>query len=185
MKGIRQSLQSTFVLDKTRGFKEICEPDRKQYKKTALSNVKIYLEIKKNGKVIFIGETMTFNLIRIKIYFFRLQNTRNISHLFLVFPEISSKKFKTYSCCHGSLHCTSTVGIEGDTAKTGHKLLIGECVKSNRKKSRIAVDKTIQTKRLDFFLKTLEDIQLKQMKIGRKQNETFSKSVEDWCKNSV
>ena len=51
------------------------------------------------------------------------------------------------------------------------------------KKPLFATDKTIQTKRLHFFWKTLEETSLKQIKNGRKQNEKFVKSVEDWCKN--
>ena len=57
---------------------------------------------------------------------------------------MSEEKIKNISFCPGGRHYSSTLSIEGDVAKTGRKLLIGKCVKCNRKKSMFVNENTIQ-----------------------------------------
>ena len=70
---------------------------------------------------------------------------------------MNSQKFKTDSYCVGGKHYTGTKNITGeitDNKKTGKqiKLLVGNCVICNRKKSMIVSDNTIQAEGLgDFF----------------------------------
>ena len=67
--GIRQPILYSFVLDKTSGYKLICEPETIHYKKInkiILNTITFYLEDDNNEKVDFNGETLTFTLQMIK-----------------------------------------------------------------------------------------------------------------------
>ena len=70
------------------------------------------------------------------------------------------KKFETDSYCVGGRHRSATKSIVGEiriNKKTGTeiKLLVGQCVVCNRKKSMIVSDNVIQAEGLDDFLKNL------------------------------
>ena len=70
---------------------------------------------------------------------------------------MNSQKFKSDSYCVGGKHRSGTKNITGEITvnkKTGRemKLLVGKCVISNRKKSMIVYDNTIQAEEIgDFF----------------------------------
>ena len=73
---------------------------------------------------------------------------------------MNSQKFKSDSFCVGGKHRSSTKNITGETTfnkKTGKeiKLLVGKCVKCERKKSMIVSDNTIQAEGLGDFFKNL------------------------------
>ena len=66
---IRQPMVFSFVLDKSSGYKVICEPETIHYKKinkSVLKTMKFYLEDDNNEEVSFNGETLTFTLRMIK-----------------------------------------------------------------------------------------------------------------------
>ena len=68
--GFRQPILFSFVLDKPRGYKVICEPETVHYKKmnkSVLNTKTIYLEDDNNEEVNFNGEKLTFTLRMIKI----------------------------------------------------------------------------------------------------------------------
>ena len=72
----------------------------------------------------------------------------------------SSQKFQNDSYCVGRRHKSGTTNIVGEirnNKKTGKdiKLLVGQCVVCNRKKSMIVSDNVIQAQGLGDFLKNL------------------------------
>ena len=79
---------------------------------------------------------------------------------------MSSQKFKTDSFCVGGRHRSSTKNIVGEITinkKTGKevKLLAGNCVICNRKKTMIVSDNVIQAEGLGNFFKNLGKISAK------------------------
>ena len=79
---------------------------------------------------------------------------------------MSSQKFKTDSYCVGGRHKSGTKNIVGEITinkKTGKdiKLLVGECVICNRKKTMIVSDNVIQAEGLGDFFKHLGKISTK------------------------
>ena len=73
---------------------------------------------------------------------------------------MSSQKFKTDSYCVGGRHRSATKDIVGEirnNKKTGKefKLLVGQCMVCNRKKSMIVSDNVIQAEGLGDFFKNL------------------------------
>ena len=73
---------------------------------------------------------------------------------------MSFQKFKTNSCCVGQKHYSGTKNIAGEITfikKTGKeiKLLVGQCMVCNRKKSMIVSDNVIPAERLGDFFKNL------------------------------
>ena len=72
----------------------------------------------------------------------------------------SSQKFQTNSYCVGGRHRSGTKNIVGEirnNKKTGKdvKLLVGQCMVCNRKKSMIVSDNVIQAEGLGDFFKNL------------------------------
>ena len=72
----------------------------------------------------------------------------------------SSQKFENDSYCVGGRHKSGTTNIVGEirnNKKTGKdiKLLVGQCVVCNRKKSMIVSDNVIQAEGLGDFFKNL------------------------------
>ena len=72
----------------------------------------------------------------------------------------SSQKFQSHSYCVGARDKSGTTNIVGEirnNKKTGKeiKLLVGECVICNRKKSMIVSDNVIQAEGLGDFFKNL------------------------------
>ena len=70
--GVRQPILFSFVLDKPSGYKVFCEPVTIHYKKinrSILNATTFYLEADNNEEVNFNGETLTFALQLIKIYY--------------------------------------------------------------------------------------------------------------------
>ena len=70
VKGIREPILFSFVLDKPSGYEVFCEPETIHYKKinkSVLNTITFYLEDDNNKIVDFIGETLTFTLQMIKI----------------------------------------------------------------------------------------------------------------------
>ena len=72
----------------------------------------------------------------------------------------SSQKFQSDSYCVGGRHRSGTKNIVGEirnNKKTGKdvKLLVGQCMVCNRKKSMIVSDNVIQAKGLGDFCKNL------------------------------
>ena len=83
---------------------------------------------------------------------------------------MSFQKFKTNSYCVGQKHYSGTKNIIGEITvnkKTGReiKLLVGNCVICDRKKSMIVSDNTIQAEGLGSFFANLGKISAK---AGRK-----------------
>ena len=79
---------------------------------------------------------------------------------------MSFQKFKTKRYCVGEKHYPGTKNIAGETTfikKTGKetRLLVGQCVICDRKKSMIVSDNTIQSEGLGSSLKTLGRISAK------------------------
>ena len=79
---------------------------------------------------------------------------------------MSSQKFKTDSYCVGGRHKSGTKNIVGEITinkKTGKevKLLVGNCVICNRKKTMIVSDNVIQAEGLGDFFKNLRKISAK------------------------
>ena len=73
---------------------------------------------------------------------------------------MSSQKFQSDSYCVGGRHRSCTRNINGEirnNKKTGKeiKLLVGQCMVCNRKKSRIVSDNVIQAEGLGDFFKNL------------------------------
>ena len=73
---------------------------------------------------------------------------------------MSFQKFKSDSYCVGGRHRSSTKDIVGDITinkKTGKEviLLVGKCVKRNRKKTMIVSDNVIEAEGLGDFFKNL------------------------------
>ena len=73
---------------------------------------------------------------------------------------MSSQKILSDSYCVGGRHRSSTKNIVGEirkNKKTGKeiKLLVGQCVVCNRKKSMIVSDNVIQAESLGDFFKNL------------------------------
>ena len=73
---------------------------------------------------------------------------------------MNSQKFENNSYCVGGKHRSGTKNITGEITvnkKTGreNKLLVGECVICNRKKSMIVSDDTIKAEGLGDFFKNL------------------------------
>ena len=73
---------------------------------------------------------------------------------------MSSQKFQNDGYCVGGRHRSSTKNIVGEirnNKKTGKevKLLVGQCVVCNRKKSMIVSDNVIQAEGLGDFFKNL------------------------------
>ena len=73
---------------------------------------------------------------------------------------MSSQKFKTDSYCVGGRHRSATKNIVGEirnNKKTGKevKLLVGQCMVCNRKKSMIVSDNVIQAEGFGDFFKNL------------------------------
>ena len=73
---------------------------------------------------------------------------------------MSFQKFKTNSYCVGQKHYSGTKNFVGEirlNKKTGReiKLLVGQCLICNRKKSMIVSDNTIQAEGLGDFFKNL------------------------------
>ena len=78
----------------------------------------------------------------------------------------SSQKFQSDSYCVGGRHRSSTKNIVGEirnNKKTGKdvKLLVGQCMVCNRKKSMIVSDNVIQAEGLGSFFKNLGKISSK------------------------
>ena len=76
------------------------------------------------------------------------------------------QKFKSDSYCVGGKHRSGTKNITGEISvnrKTGKqvKLLVGKCMISDRKKSMIGSDNTIQAEGLGDFFKNLGKISAK------------------------
>ena len=72
--GLRQLMFYSFVLDKKPGYKVFSEPGTIHYKKivkTVLNSITFYLPDDKNEEVNFNGETLTFTLQMIKIYYIK------------------------------------------------------------------------------------------------------------------
>ena len=72
--GLRQPILFSFVLDKPSGYKVFCQPETIHYKKinkSILNTVTFYLEDDNNKEVNFNGETLTFTLQMIKIYYIK------------------------------------------------------------------------------------------------------------------
>ena len=70
--GLRQPMLYSFVLDKKPGYKVFSEPETIHYKKinkSVLNTITFYLEDGNNEVVNFKGETLTFSLQMIKIYY--------------------------------------------------------------------------------------------------------------------
>ena len=67
--GVREPILFSFVLDKSSGYKVLCEPETILYKKVIRSvlNTTTFLEDNNNEEVDFNGETLTFTLQMIKI----------------------------------------------------------------------------------------------------------------------
>ena len=79
---------------------------------------------------------------------------------------MNSQKFATDSFCVGGRHRSGTKDITGEISvnkKTGKdtKLLVGECMVCNRKKSMIVSDNTIKAEGLGSFFKNLGKISSK------------------------
>ena len=71
---------------------------------------------------------------------------------------MSFQKFKSDSYCVGGRHRSATKNIVGDITinkKTGKEVLVGKCVKCNRKKTMIVSDNVIQAEGLGDFFKNL------------------------------
>ena len=73
---------------------------------------------------------------------------------------MSSQTFKSDSCCVGAKHKSGTKNKVGEirfNKKTSKeiKLLVGQCVVCNRKKSNIVSDNVIQSEGLGDFFKNL------------------------------
>ena len=69
---LRQPILYCFVLDKIPGYKVFSEPETIHYKKlnkAVLNIITFYLEDDNNEEVNFNGETLTFTLQIIKIYY--------------------------------------------------------------------------------------------------------------------
>ena len=82
---------------------------------------------------------------------------------------MNSQKFKSNSYCVGGKHRSGTKSITGEITfnkKTGkdNKLLVGNCVICDRKKSMIVSDNTIQAEGLGDFFKKLGKVSGKQLK---------------------
>ena len=82
---------------------------------------------------------------------------------------MNSQKFASDSYCVGGRHRSGTKDITGEKTvnkKTGKdtKLLVGKCVKCNRKKSMIVSDNTIKAEGLGSFFKNLGKISAKASK---------------------
>ena len=72
--GVRQPILYSFVLDKPSGYKVFCQPETIHYKKinkSVLNTITFYLEDDNNKVVNFNGETLTFTLQMIKIYYIK------------------------------------------------------------------------------------------------------------------
>ena len=70
LKGVRQPINDSFVLDKPPGFKVFSEPETIHYKKlnkSVLNTITFCLEDDNNEENNFNGETLTFALQLIKI----------------------------------------------------------------------------------------------------------------------
>ena len=79
---------------------------------------------------------------------------------------MSSKKFETDSYCVGGRHRSGTKNIVGEirnNKKTGKevKLLVGQCMLCDRKKSMIVSDCVIQAEGLGSFFKNLGKVSAK------------------------
>ena len=79
---------------------------------------------------------------------------------------MNSQKFKSDSYCVGGKHRSGTGNITGEKTvnkKTGTQItiLIGKCLISGRKKSKIVSDNTIQAEGLGSFFKNLGKISAK------------------------
>ena len=79
---------------------------------------------------------------------------------------MSSKKFETDSYCVGGRHRSGTKNIVGEirnNKKTGKefKLLVGQCMLCDRKKSMIVSDSVIQAESLGSFFKNLGKVSTK------------------------
>ena len=64
-------------------------------------------------------------------------------------------KFKTNSYCVGGRHYSGTNNIRGVISAKGTKMLKGNCVKCNRKKSMTVSDATIEAEGLKDFFKSV------------------------------
>ena len=68
---------------------------------------------------------------------------------------MSYVKFKSKSYCVDRRHYSDTIINEGEVTETGRKLLIGKCVKCNRKKPMTVNDNTIAAEGLGNFFKNI------------------------------
>ena len=89
---------------------------------------------------------------------------------------MNSQKFKSDSYCVGGKHRSGTKNITGEITvnkKTGKqiKLLVGNCVICDRKKSMIVSDNTIQAEGLGDFFKSLGK---KGLKVSKKMAKNVS-----------
>ena len=90
----------------------------------------------------------------------------------------SSQKFQSDSYCVGSRHKSGTKNIVGEirnNKKTGKdvKLLVGQCMVCNRKKSMIVSDNVIQAEGLGDFCKNLGK---KGLNVSKKMAKNVSKN---------
>ena len=70
LRGVRQPVLYSFVLDKLPGYKVFCETETNRYKKLkkfVLKTITFYLEDNNHKEVVFNGETLNFALQMIKV----------------------------------------------------------------------------------------------------------------------
>ena len=88
---------------------------------------------------------------------------------------MSSQKFQSDSYCFGGRHRSGTKNIFGEVRnnkKSGKeiKLLVGQCMVCNRKKSMIVSDNVIQAEGLGDFFKNLGK---KGLNVSKKWQKTY------------
>ena len=86
--GLRQPILFSFTLDKPSGYKVFCEPETKHHKKRnkpVLNTITIYLEDDNNEEIDFNGETLTFTLQLIKIYYNNIHTIYMSNYIYLCY----------------------------------------------------------------------------------------------------
>ena len=130
LKAVRKSIVSSFKLEKPPRHKVFCEGRTKHFNilnKALFIEITFYLEDDDRKTVDFNGDTMTNNLPRTKSK-----------------AKESFEILKTFSCCDGGRHYSTTLSFEGTLNKAGQKVLIGKWVHCKRRKSMTAEDETTQ-----------------------------------------
>ena len=97
--GVRQPILYSFVIDKLPSYKIFSEPETIHYKtinKSVVNAVTFYLEDHDNEEVNSNGETLTFTLQMIKIYYFKrvLVNLKQIVTVLEEETNLLQQKYK-------------------------------------------------------------------------------------------